>query len=444
MKTKGKVSFVSLGCSKNTVNTERMIRIVMDAGYEVVPEDIDADVVVINTCAFIESAKEESIGSILDVAWLKENRSLKAIVVTGCLSERYREQVAEQLPEVDAVLGTGSYEEIARAIDEVLAGRKYQSYGDKNICEMGGARVLTGQKFSAYLKIGEGCNNRCTYCAIPQIRGIYRSRPIEEIVEEAKWLESEGVHEINLIAQDTSIYGIDLYGEYRLAQLIRAITDATTKPYLRVLYCYPDKITDALVEEFRTNDRLLKYIDLPIQHASDRVLAAMNRHGDSAVIRDTLKRLRDAVPEITVRSTAIVGFPGETEEDFEELCSFIKEARFDKFGAFTYSREEDTPAYDFEDQVDEQVKQERLDRLMGIQLEISAEKAQEKVGRTLTVLIEGYDPVSEAYYGRSAADAPDIDGKVFVVAKKGLYREGQFLEVLIDDAMDYDLVGSPA
>lgn len=440
---KAKVCFISLGCSKNTVNTERMIWLVREAGYEVTEEDIEADAVVINTCAFIESAKEESIGNILDEAWLKENRKLKAIIVTGCLSERYREQVMEQMPEVDAVLGTGSYEEIVKALDEALAGRKYQSYADKNICLMGGERVLTGEKFSAYLKIGEGCNNRCTYCAIPLIRGVYRSRPMEEIIEEAKWLEKEGVVEINLIAQDTSIYGIDLYGEYKLAELVRKITEATTKPFIRVLYCYPDKITDELVKEFKENARLLKYIDLPIQHISDRVLERMNRHGNSAVIRDTINRLRKAVPDITIRSTGIVGFPGETEEDFEEFCSFIKEVKFDKFGAFSYSREEDTPAYDFEDQIDEQTKEDRLDRLMSIQMDVSAALAEKKVGKTLQVLIEGYDPVAEAYFGRSEADAPDIDGKVFVSAKKGLYTEGQFLYVKITESLDYDLIGVP-
>lgn len=442
-KEKAKIGFVSLGCSKNQVNTERMMYLVREAGYQIVPEDIDADVMVINTCAFIESAKKESIDNILDVAWLKENRNLKAIVVTGCLGERYREQILEQMPEVDAVLGTGSYEKIVAAIEMVLEKKTYTSFEDKNVCEMGGNRILTDRSYSAYLKIGEGCNNRCTYCAIPLIRGVYRSRPMEELVKEAQWLEEQGVKEINLIAQDTSVYGVDLYGGYRLAELIHKITEATERAYIRVLYCYPDKITDELIREFRDNERLLKYIDLPIQHISDRVLKAMNRHGNQKLIRETIARLRREVPDITIRSTGIVGFPGETEEDFEEFCAFLKEVRFDRFGAFTYSREEDTPAYDFENQVDEQTKQDRLDRLMAIQMEISAEKAGEQVGKKLEVLVEGYDPVSEAYYGRSRADAPDIDGKVFIRAKKGAYREGDFARVQITESMDYDLVGEP-
>lgn len=436
-----RVGFVSLGCSKNKVNTERMIYLVREAGYTVVNEDIDADIMVVNTCGFIESAKRESIDAILDLGWLKEHRNLRAIVVTGCLAERYREGVREELPEVDAVLGTGSYEEIVKALDCALEKKAYLSFGDKNICEMGGERVLTETPFSAYLKIGEGCNNRCTYCAIPLIRGVYRSRPVEEIVREAIWLEEQGVKEINLIAQDTSIYGIDLYGSYRLHELIRRITGATSRAFLRVLYCYPDKITDELLFEMASNPRVIRYIDLPVQHISDGVLKRMNRHGNGALIRDTVSRIRRALPDVTLRSTAIVGFPGETEKDFKELCSFIKEARFDRFGAFTYSREEDTPAYDFPDQIDEQVKQDRYDRLMSIQMEISAELNEKKIGKTLTVLVEGYDPVAEAYYGRSAADAPDIDGKVFVQAKKGLLAPGEFVPVRIKEALDYDLIG---
>lgn len=439
---KGKVGFVSLGCSKNQVNTEEMIYLVKKAGYEVVSEDIHADVMVVNTCAFIESAKKESIDTVLDIAWLKEHRDLKGIVVTGCMGERYREEVLTAMPEVDAVLGTGSYQNVVEAIEKVLAGEKYTSFEEKDCCPLGGKRVLADKSYSAYLKIGEGCNNRCTYCAIPMIRGSYRSRPMEELVEEAKWLEEQGVKELNLIAQDTSVYGIDLYGEYRLAELIHRITDETEIPWIRVLYCYPDKITDSLVEEFKNNDRLVKYLDLPIQHISDRILKAMNRHGDSAVIKDSIKRIRQ-VPGMTLRSTAIVGFPGETEEDFAELSSFIKEVRFDKFGAFTYSREEDTPAHDFAGQIDEQTKQDRLDRLMAIQLEVSAEKMEEKIGDIVDVLVEGFDPVSEAFYGRTAADAPDIDGKVFFTARKK-YEAGDFVKIRITESMDYDLLGEVA
>ncbi len=440
MNKNAKVSFVSLGCSKNKVNTEEMLYLVKEAGYEIVTEDIDADVVVINSCAFIESAKKESIDTILDVAWLKENRHLKGIVVTGCMSERYREQILDAMPEVDAVIGTGSYDKVVEAIDSVLEGKKYTSFEDKDVCTLGGKRILTETGYSAYLKIGEGCNNRCTYCAIPLIRGKFRSRPMEELVDEAKWLDSLGVKEINLIAQDTSIYGIDLYGEYKLAELIQKITAETNIPWIRVLYCYPDKITDELIEEFRSNQRLVHYLDLPIQHINDGVLKAMNRHGDGALIKDTIARIRSAVPDIVLRSTGIVGFPGESEEAFEEFCDFIKEVKFDKFGTFPYSREEDTPAYDLPCQIDEQVKQDRLDTLMAIQMEISAEKAKEKVGDILEVMVEGYDPVSEACYGRSKADAPDIDGKVFFTSGKR-YTAGEIIKVKITESMDYDLIG---
>ena len=442
-KSKIKVGFVSLGCAKNQVNTERMMYLVKEAGYTVVGEDIEADVMVVNTCGFIESAKRESIETILDLAWLKEHRDLRAIIAAGCLSERYREQILDEMPEVDAVLGTGSYEEIVDAIGRVTEGERFKAFSDKNICEMGGERLLSGTPFSAYLKIGEGCNNRCTYCAIPMIRGSYRSRPMDEIVKEAVWLEEQGVKEINLIAQDTSIYGVDLYGHYCLDELIRRITEQTKSVYLRVLYCYPDKITDALLEEFARNGRLIKYIDLPIQHISDRVLKRMNRHGDAALIRDTVKRIREKVPGVTLRTTAIVGFPCETEEDFEELCAFIKEAKFDRFGAFAYSREEDTPAYDLDGQIDEQTKQTRLDTVMAIQADISAEKNAEKVGRTVKVLVEGWDEVAEAYYGRSGADAPDVDGKVFICAKKNTLRRGTVIPVRITESMDYDLIGEP-
>lgn len=439
MKNKAKISFISLGCCKNKVNTEQMAYLVKEAGYEIVSEDIEADAVVINTCAFIESAKKESIDTILDVAWLKENRSLSGIVVAGCMAERYKEEITEALPEVDAVIGTGSYDKIVEALDAVFEGKGYTSFNDKNAAVQGGKRILSAPHYSAYLRISEGCNNCCTYCAIPKIRGKFRSRPMEELIEEAKWLEKCGVKELNIIAQDTTAYGIDLYGKYALVDLIKALTSETAIAKFRLLYCYPDKITDELIEEFKENDRLINYIDLPVQHVSDGILKRMNRKGDGKMIRETVKKLR-SVPGMVIRSTAIVGFPGESEEDFEELCNFIKEARFDRFGAFTYSREEGTPAYDFEDQIDEDVKNDRLDVLMSIQLEISAELQEEKVGDILTVLVEGYDPVAEACYGRSDFDAPEIDGKVFIPGKKK-YEPGSFIKVKITDSMDYDLIG---
>jgi len=434
------VGFVSLGCSKNLTDTEVMLKKLSDAGYGIVPDETKADIIVVNTCGFIESAKQESIDSILDVAWLKQNGRLRGIVVTGCLAERYREQVMEEMPEVDAVLGTGSYDEIVAAIKAVDRGEKYASFKDKESAPLGGERLVTTPEYTAYLKIAEGCDNRCTYCAIPSIRGRLRSRKIEEIVAEAKDLEKIGVKELNLIAQDTSRYGLDLYGRYALADLVRAITRETSIPWIRLLYCYPDKITDDLIAEMRDNPRLLKYMDLPIQHISDKILSAMNRHGNAALIRDAVERVRRGIPGVTVRTTAIVGFPGETDDDFAELCAFVKEAKFDRFGAFAYSREEGTPAADFPDQIDEQTKQDRYDILMQTQLEISSELQKKKIGSTVTVLTEGYDVVAGTHYGRSAADAPDIDGKVYFSAPVRV-PEGTFVEVKITEALDYDLVG---
>ena len=436
-----KIGFVSLGCSKNLVDTEVMLHHLHRAGYEITPDETEADVIVINTCGFIESAKQESIDSILDIAWLKENRSLQGIIVTGCLAERYREQILEQMPEVDALVGVGSLSRIAEAVTAIERGeRGFCAFDDKETAPLGGERILTTPSYTAYLKVAEGCDNRCTYCAIPLIRGRFRSRPIEDLVAEAKELEALGVKELNIIAQDTSRYGLDLYGEYRLAELVRRLTAETSIPWLRLLYCYPDKITDELIDELASNDRLLKYMDIPMQHISDPILAAMNRHGDSTLIKDTVRRLRERVPGITLRTTAIVGFPGESEADFEQLCAYVKEARFDRFGAFPYSAEEDTPAAELPGQIDEQVKQDRYDILMSTQLPISMAHNEEKVGKTLTVLCEGYDPVAGTHYGRSEADAPDIDGKIYFRAGKRI-PAGEFVQVTVTEAMDYDLVG---
>lgn len=472
-----KVGFVSLGCSKNLCDTEVMLKHVLDAGYEITPDETEADVVIINTCAFIESAKKESIDNILDVAWLKKHRSLMGIIVTGCLAERYREEVLREIPEVDAILGVGGIHRIAEAVASVaenarLYGRssagtraeaaseaeggrrkgkktarvpmekKFACFEPVEETELGGERVVTTGGNMAYLKIAEGCSNRCTYCAIPLIRGGLRSRKIEELVEEAKSLEAMGVKELNLIAQDTSSYGVDLYGRYALPELIQALSRQTAIPWFRLLYCYPDKITEELVEEFRTNDRLLKYVDLPIQHISDSVLRRMNRHGGSEVIRDAIRRLR-TVPGMVLRTTAIVGFPGETEEDFTALCEFLREAKFERFGAFPYSREENTPAYDFPDQIDGQTAQNRYDILMREQLAVSAAYQESRVGSVVRVLCEGYDPVAGAHVGRSYAEAADIDGKIWFTTPMENLRiaEGEMLDVRITEAMDYDLVG---
>ena len=439
-----KVGFVSLGCPKNQLDTEVMLHEVLQAGYEITPEETEADIVIINTCAFIESAKQEAIDNILDVAWLKKHNNLQAIIVTGCLAERYREEIFKELPEVDALLGVGSIHNIVEAIKavETKAGRKkkYASFEDKEQVRLGGDRVLTTPEYTAYLKIAEGCDNRCAYCAIPAIRGKFRSRPMEDLVAEAKQLEELGVRELNIVAQDITRYGLDMYGEYRLAELLHRITEATAIPWIRLLYCYPDKITDELVAEMRDNPRIVKYIDMPMQHISDHMLTAMNRHGDSALIRSVVEKLRREIPEIVIRTTFITGFPGETEEDFEELCTFVREMEFDHVGVFPYSREEDTPAYDFPDQIDSQVAQDRADMIMADQMEINARKNEAKVGKIIKVLCEDYDAVSEIHFGRSEADAPEIDGKVYFRAP-GRIAPGSFMYVKIREVSEYDLIG---
>ncbi len=435
-----KIGFVSLGCSKNLVDTEVMLHRLVSAGYEITPEAEEAEIIVLNTCGFIESAKAESIENILDLASLKQCGSLKALICTGCLAERYREQIMEEMPEVDALLGVGSLEKIEEAVKAVCRKERYTAFLDKETAPLGGDRVLTTPEYTAYLKIAEGCDNCCTYCAIPLIRGRLRSRPIEDVVAEAKDLERLGVKELNLIAQDTTRYGLDLYGEYRLAALVRAICAETDIPWIRLLYCYPDKITDELIDEFKNNSRLVKYMDIPIQHISDPVLRRMNRHGDGNTIRAAVRRLREAVPGITLRTTAMVGFPGETEEDFEELCAFIKEARFDRFGAFAFSAEEGTAAAELPDQIEDDVKAIRLDTLMEIQLDISADLQKSKVGNIIPVLCEDYDVAAGIHYGRSAADAPDVDGKIYFSAPQRV-SPGTFVRVKITEALDYDLIG---
>ena len=436
-----KIGFVSLGCPKNQLDTEVMLHELMEAGYEITPDETEADVVVINTCAFIESAKKEAIDNILDIAWLKENNGLRGIIVTGCLTERYRESVMQEMPEIDAVLGVGSIHDIVDAVRSIERGeRGYASFKSADEVALGGDRVLTTPLFWTYLKIAEGCDNRCAYCAIPYIRGKFRSRPMEELVKEAKNLEALGAVEINIIAQDITRYGVDLYGKYSLAPLLRALTDATESVRFRLLYCYPDKVTDELIAEIRDNDRVIKYIDMPLQHISDRMLTAMNRHGDGAMIRTVIEKLRREIPDITLRTTFITGFPGESEEDFTELCEFVKETRFDRLGVFPYSREEGTPAYDFADQIDEQLKQDRADIIMQAQLRISEEKNEAMVGKRIRVLVEDYDTVSKTHFGRSDADAPEIDGKVYFSAP---YRisGGSTLLVEIKEVLDYDLFG---
>ena len=435
-----KVGFISLGCCKNLVDTEVMLYNLHSAGFEITPNEEEAEIIIINTCGFIESAKQEAIENILDAQSLKEWGKCRHIIATGCLVERYREEVMQEMPEIDALVGIGSLDDIAEACKAVMRGEKYTSFKDKDTSPLGGDRIITTEPHTAYLKVSEGCDNLCTYCAIPLIRGKHRSRTIEDIVAEAKDLEAMGVKEVNLIAQDTTRYGLDLYGEYSLARLVKAITEETNIPWIRLLYCYPDKITDELIEQFRTNDRLVKYMDIPIQHISDSVLKRMNRHGGKALIQEAIDRLRESVPSIILRTTAMVGFPGETDEDFSELCEFVKETKFDRFGAFTFSPEEGTAAAEMDDQIDEQIKQDRYDCLMQTQLTVSEEKNRENIGKVLTVLTDGFDSVAEIYYGRSYADAPDVDGRVYFKSRKRV-APGTFVEVRITEAMDYDLVG---
>lgn len=435
-----KVGFISLGCCKNLVDTEVMLHKLHSSGFEITPNEEEAEIIIINTCGFIESAKSEAIENILDAASLKEWGKCRHIIATGCLVERYREEVMNELPEIDALVGIGSLENIAEACEAVMRGEKYVSFNDKENSPLGGDRIITTGPHTAYVKVSEGCDNLCTYCAIPLIRGKHRSRTIEDIVAEVKDLEKMGVKEINLIAQDTTRYGLDIYGEYSLAKLVKTLTKETNIPWIRMLYCYPDKITDELIEELRTNDRLLKYMDIPVQHISDSVLKRMNRHGGKALIYDTIDRLKKGVPGIILRTTAMVGFPGETDEDFSELCQFVKDVRFDRFGAFTFSPEEGTLAADMDNQIDEQVKQDRYAVLMQTQLTVSEEKNEEKIGDILTVLCEGYDPIAEVYHGRSYADAPDVDGRVYFKSQDKI-NQGSFVMVRITEAMDYDLVG---
>ena len=438
-----KVGFVSLGCPKNLLNTEVMLAKLVDHGMELVAEDIEADVIVINTCAFIESAKNEAIENILDIAWLKKNRSLKGIVVTGCLPQRYREEIFKEMPEVNCILGTGSLDDICEAVEVAYKGGTFSSFGDIDKVALGGERVVTTPEYFAYVQIAEGCDNFCSYCVIPSIRGRFRSRNMTEIVDEVKDLASIGVREVCLVAQDTTRYGEDIYGTYALDSLIEEISKIDEIKWIRVLYCYPDRITDGLIEEFKTNDKLLKYIDMPIQHINDDILSAMNRRDTSAGIKSIIDKLRREIPGIVIRTTVIVGFPGETEKQYKELRDFIKETKFERLGVFEYSREEGTPAYDMPNQAPESVKKKRMEAIMSDQNRIHNDFNARFVGSELEVLCEGYDEVSESFYGRSYADAPDIDGKIYFSSPKRI-REGEFVKVAVTEVIDYDLVGKLA
>ncbi|MBQ3866387.1 MAG: 30S ribosomal protein S12 methylthiotransferase RimO [Clostridia bacterium] len=437
---KTKVGFLSLGCPKNEVDCEIMLARVAAAGYELVADDTQADVMIVNTCAFINSAKEEGIESILDLAWLKENKNLKGIVVTGCMAQRYMTELQKSLPEVDAALSLAEQRHICEAVEKAAKGEKFFLHSAPDGLELEGDRILTHEHF-AYLRVAEGCSNRCTFCAIPEIRGPFRSRPMENILAEAKTLSDAGVKEIILIAQDTTRYGIDLYGRYALAELCGKLCDpAFGFRWIRLMYCYPDKITDELIEVIAKNDKICKYVDMPIQHISEDVLERMHRHGGAAVIRSAVERLRKGVPGITLRTTVMVGFPGEKERDFAELVRFVKEAKFERLGAFAYSREEGTPAYSMDRQIPKKTKEARLDSLMRAQMDVAEEVNAAMAGQTVTVLCEGYDPVSERWFGRTDRHAPEIDGLVWFTSRRKC-KEGEFVSVRIEEAVDYDLIG---
>ncbi len=435
-----KIGMVSLGCPKNQVDAERILADLKKAGYEITNKEDEAEVIIVNTCGFIESAKAESIENIIDVAEYKKYGELKVLVVTGCLAERYKEQILTEIPEVDAVVGIGSNGEIISLIEQALNGNKASAFGEKqNLC-LSGERVLTTPFYTAYLKVAEGCNNRCSYCAIPDIRGNFRSLPIEDCVKEAKELADSGVRELIVVAQDTTNYGVDLYGKPSLPQLLKELCKIDGIHWIRTLYTYPDKITDELLELIKSEPKLVPYLDIPIQHASDKVLKRMNRKGSKAELIELIKRIRKTIPDVTLRTSLITGFPGESEEDFSLLAEFVKEIGFDRLGCFAYSAEEDTPAAEFENQVPEQLRQDRSEIIMSDQMTIAEQKNKEKIGMVKEVLVEGYDSYIKCYFGRSEADAPDIDGKVFFASKAKL-KEGDFVKVRINDVIEYDLLG---
>ncbi|MBR2474095.1 MAG: 30S ribosomal protein S12 methylthiotransferase RimO [Clostridia bacterium] len=436
-----KVGFVSLGCPKNQLDTEVMLSELNAAGYEICAEETEADVIILNTCGFIKDAKTEAIDNILDLAWLKENARLKKLVVCGCLVQRYGDEILAQFPEVDAIMSVGAIHDVVSVVQRVVKGERFSVLKKPEEAALGGDRIVTTPEHYAYMKIAEGCDNRCTYCAIPDIRGAFRSRPIEELIAEAKDMEALGVRELILVAQDTTRYGLDIYGDFKLDMLIQRITDETNIPWIRVLYCYPDKITDGLCEQFRSNDRLVKYIDMPIQHISDGVLKRMNRHGGRAVIEDAVARLRKACPGIIIRTTVIVGFPGETGEQFEELINYLADTKFERLGAFTYSKEEGTPAEKLDGHLPEQKKKRRYDAVMKQQNKIAERINSARVGKREIAMVEGYDPVSDSYFCRTEKEAPEIDGKLYLVgAPKNAFAPGDMVDVVITDAIDYDLV----
>ena len=435
-----KIGMVSLGCPKNQVDAEIMLEKLKNAGYEITPDESEAEAIIINTCGFIEDAKAESIENILEVSHFKKDGKLKALIVTGCLAERYMADIKEEMPEVDVVCGLAGNNEIVKVVANALNGDKTDYYGEKEDLVIEGDRMLTTPKYLAYLKVAEGCDNCCTYCAIPSIRGKFRSRTIESIVAEAEALAKKGVKELVVVAQDTTRYGADLYGKPQLAKLLKELCRVEGIEWIRTLYTYPDLIDDELLETIASEEKLVKYFDIPIQHCNSEVLRRMNRRGDRASLEALLKKIRTKLPDVTIRTTLITGFPGETEEQFEELCEFVKKAEFDRLGCFAYSEEEGTPAADFPDQIDKQLRTDRSEIIMNDQLSVTLAKNEARFGTVQKVLIEGYDDYIKCYFGRDQSNAPEIDGKVFFMSPKPLVI-GEFVNVQINDCLEYDLLG---
>ena len=437
-----RVGMVSLGCPKNQIDAEHMLYDLKKAGFELVADAALADVVIVNTCGFIESAKQEAIDTILEFCTLKQEGRIKAVICTGCLAERYRDEVLKEIPELDAVIGIGSNGKLVDIIRDIYAGESsVADFGAKDALCMNGGRIISTQPFYAYLKIAEGCDNCCTYCAIPSIRGRFRSRTMEDILEEAKWLADNGVTELVVIAQDTTRYGEDLYGKPQLAKLLKELCRIDGFKWIRTLYAYPERITDELLEVIASEDKLVKYLDIPLQHCNKEILKRMNRQGDRETLTALINKIRSKIPGVTLSTTLITGFPGETDEQFEELCEFVKEMRFERLGCFAYSAEEGTVAAEMDGQVPLKIRERRAEIIMEEQMFISDSLNEEELDKTVEVGTEGFDRYAECWFGRSAKDAPEIDGKIFFISDTKL-REGEYVNVHIDDTMDYDLIGT--
>ena len=435
------ILFISLGCDKNLVDSEQMLGLLTQKGFTLTDDETQADVIVINTCCFIHDAKEESIQNILEMAEYRKSGSCKALIVTGCLAQRYKQEIIDEIKEVDAVIGTTAHDEIFDVIEKVLAGQKELDIQDVDrLVEIDAKRVVTTGGHYAHLKIAEGCDKHCTYCIIPKIRGNYRSVPMERLLKEAQDLADQGVKELILVAQETTLYGTDIYGKKSLHILLKKLCEIKGIRWIRVLYCYPEEIYDELIETIRDEKKICHYLDLPIQHASDRILKRMGRRTTRAQLEEIIGKLRKEIPDIALRTTLITGFPGETQEDHEELMSFVDEMEFDRLGVFTYSQEEDTPAATMEDQIDEEVKKDRQEELMELQQEVSLDKNEEKIGRTMFAMVEGYLSDENVYVARTYADAPGIDGYLFIDTAETL-MSGDFAKVKITGALEYDLTG---